>query len=68
MSHWLEPKRVYPNERSIAKVRELLSKGPKPIREVESCCAECRAALKWMRQHGMAERLMNGKVRLYRQG
>jgi hypothetical protein len=67
MTHWLTPKRVYPNERSIAKVRELLAKGPKHEREIIACCGECKAALTWMRQHGMAERLMDGRVRLYRQ-
>lgn len=68
MPQWLERKRAYPNERSIAKIREVLSSGPRPMREVENCCSGCREALKWMRQHGMAERLMDGRVRLYRQG
>ena len=66
MGHWEELKRVYPNERSIAKVREVLANGPRHEREVAACCTECRAALKWMRQHGMAERLMDGRVRLLR--
>lgn len=66
MPQWAETKRVYPNQRSIAKVRELLANGPRHEREIIACCTECRAAVKWMRQHGMAERLMDGRVRLLR--
>ena len=67
MSHWLESKRVYPNEKTIARILAMLKTGPKHERELVACCTECRSALKWMRQHAMAERLMDGRVRLYRQ-
>jgi hypothetical protein len=68
MSKWLEYKKAYPNERTIARIKSMLASGPKHEREIVACCVECRAALKWMRQHGMAERLMDGRIRLYRQG
>lgn len=72
MSQWLEPKRAYADVRSVSKIRTLLLKGSRPESEVTSCCSSCRAALKWMRQHGNAEkltkveRLADGRVRLYR--
>jgi hypothetical protein len=48
MSHWLEAKRAYPNEKTITRIKAMLATGPKHEREIVACCTECRAALKWM--------------------
>jgi len=59
---WMEAKRPKPGVRQAERVLERIKRGARDT-EINQCCAECRAALKWLVRTGKLSRRAATPVR-----